>query len=72
MTKYHDPNSCNACGALSNCLTHESYEEGMLLEAETECTVCGFQDYWAYGEFQSGSEGGGNCETYNFPLDPSE
>lgn len=65
MTEYHNPNSCNKCSG-ENKIISESYEQGSLSEAKTKCSFCGFEDYWAFGFFQSGSEMISKCETYNF------
>lgn len=65
MTDYHCPESCNKCRGFNKYLKVDT-GGGYLIEAETECTICGFKDYWAYGFFESGSEMVSNCETYNF------
>lgn len=57
--------SCNKCGGANN-ITPKSMEGTIVCEAETECTHCGFKDYWAYGYFQSGSEIIGKSEKYSF------
>ena len=65
MTDYHNPESCNKCKG-DNILIDEIYDVGSLCEAKTKCSKCGFEDYWAYGFFESGSMMKSNCETYNF------
>jgi len=62
---YHNPNSCNNCRG-PNELDERSSDNGILYEARTKCTRCGFEDYWAHGWFESGSEMVSNCETYSF------
>jgi hypothetical protein len=63
MTVYHRPESCNRCRG-TNAFIRPSYDSGRLHETQTKCTVCGFEDYWAYGFFESGSEIISKCETY--------
>ncbi len=63
--EYHDPSSCNKCKG-NNEFIKEVYDSGILHEAETRCETCGFQDYWAYGFFESGSEMVSNCRKYSF------
>lgn len=63
MTEYHIVTSCNNCKG-ENELIAPSYEDGHLHETVTKCIECGFEDYWAYGYFQSGSEMVSNCEKY--------
>jgi len=65
MTDYHNPDSCNKCKGYNE-FTNEVYINGFISEAKTKCSICGFEDYWAYGFFESGSEMKSNCETYNF------
>lgn len=65
MTDYHNPDSCNKCQGENKLLNYVFYD-GFMHEAETECTKCGFKDYWAHGFFESGSEMKSNCKTYNF------
>lgn len=66
MTKYHVPESCNRCGVLANKLTCVSHCEGQIEEAKTSCDLCGFEDYWAYGWFESGSYMESKCARYSF------
>ena len=37
-----------------------------MLEAKTICSECGFEDYWAYGWFESGQDMISNCEKYSY------
>lgn len=60
--QYHRIDSCNKCGGL-NRVTFGSEHTG---EASTKCTECGFEDYWAYGYFESGGSMESNCATYSF------
>jgi hypothetical protein len=61
--EYHDPESCNKCGLMSNRYLRGAFHEG---EIETKCTACGHHDYWAYGFFESGSYMVSQCSTYSF------
>lgn len=53
-TTYDDMNSCNACGG-DNCndVTVRDTVEGIICEVDTRCKLCGNEDYWAYGTFES-------------------
>lgn len=62
-TEYHIPASCNKCGEI-NAVDWVSQIEGHLCEAKTKCESCGFQDYWAYGFFESSQEMKGKCKKY--------
>jgi hypothetical protein len=64
-TKYHCYTSCNKCSG-DNEINIRSTDNGVVSECETKCNVCGFNDYWAYGWYESGSEMDSNCKTYNF------
>lgn len=70
MVKYHEPMSCNKCGKGRNeFLGLPVTIEGRLCETRTKCQVCGFEDYWAYGFFESSGELDGiesKCDTYEF------
>ena len=66
--KYHDPDSCNKCSG-QNRIIETSFEGGIMSEAKTKCTECGFEDYWAYGWFESGAEIESKCKTYSFNHD---
>lgn len=65
MTDYHNPDSCNKCKG-QNIFIKEIYDNAFLCEVQTKCSECGFEDYWAYGFFESSTEMKSNCETYNF------
>jgi hypothetical protein len=65
MTKYHIPESCNKCQGENNFI-NPYYEETGLYETRTKCKQCGFEDYWAYGFFESSSKMTSNCKTYSF------
>jgi len=61
-TEYHNVESCNKCAGKNT--VHTVAFEICLHEAETVCNDCGFQDYWAYGFFASGSVMVSNCRKY--------
>ena len=61
--QYHNPDSCNKCKGV-NAFIRPSYDSGLLHETQTRCESCGFEDYWAYGYFESGTEMESNCEKY--------
>ena len=63
-TEFHKVSSCNKCKG-TNTIYNEVYESAHLHEASTKCEDCGFDDYWAYGFFESGAEMASNCETYS-------
>ena len=65
MIKYHNPDSCNKCKG-KNDVDITAFDEGHMSEAKTECLDCGFNDFWAYGFFESGEDMGTNCKTYSF------
>lgn len=54
---YDSMRSCNRCGANKNKILIKDSIESIICECETTCTVCGFEDYWAYGFFESGQDG---------------
>ena len=62
--QYDDPDYCNKCGEKSNDILGNCYDSSHLCEATTKCTICGFEDYWAYGFFESGSEIAGKARKY--------
>ena len=64
MSEYHNINSCNKCKG-GNLTSRESFIDWHICEAVTKCSECGFDDYWAYGFFESGSEMESNCEKYS-------
>lgn len=62
--KYHVPETCNKCGNRSNEFIAPSYEGCHFHETNTVCQYCGFEDYWAYGYFESGTEMVSKCKEY--------
>lgn len=62
---YDNPGSCNECGekTTQNVI---AYDEYVPCEMNTKCIVCGFEDYWAYGIYESSSEMKGKCKKYSF------
>ncbi len=44
--------TCNRCSEVND-VTPESIEGYVICEAHTKCSKCGFEDYWAYGNFES-------------------
>ena len=50
--KYDKKEICNSCGA-HNEVKQIDGENGVVYECETICKSCGFEDYWAFGFFQS-------------------
>ena len=55
MSKYHNKHVCTECGGI-NSFVKPSIDEIGIYETATKCDDCGFEDYWAYGFFQSLSE----------------
>lgn len=49
---YDNMHTCPICGGDNN-VDPKDFEGGQVSEAYTECTVCGFKDYWAFGYFES-------------------
>lgn len=49
---YDDKEVCQDCGG-SNTFTNCHTDGDHLSEVDTECSVCGRKDYWAYGFFLS-------------------
>lgn len=66
MVYYDDYYSCNSCGSLNNTnkIIYEDYY--LVCEVDTTCSVCGFNDYWAYGFFESRNDGFNKSEKYSF------
>ena len=67
-SEYDVMTSCNKCSG------HNNYNAAALdgytvLEAFTVCSVCGFQDYWAYGAFESHLDGFNKSEKYTTEQD---
>lgn len=55
--------SCNRCGG-SNEYYISSCTRSYIEECKTKCQDCGFEDYWAYGFFESGQRGYNQSEKY--------
>lgn len=64
-TKYHVAESCNRCAGVNEMINPAIDERGVY-ESKTKCKDCGFDDYWAYGFFESSSEMESKCATYSF------
>lgn len=62
--KYHNIYTCNKCGKENLVTKVVDSCEGYVSEAETECYLCGFLDYWGYGFFESSTRGYNKCEKY--------
>lgn len=63
--KYHNMNSCNACGhPSSNSVIVVDTISSYISEARTACQVCGHEDYWAYGFFESSQDMESKCLKY--------
>lgn len=60
---YHEPSTCNRCGGMNEIKIKECIEHTMC-EAETKCQSCKFEDYWAYGYFESSQIGLDFCKKY--------
>ena len=52
MNTYGIREKCNKCGGIND-FSNKIFEESLVLECDTKCRDCGFEDYWAYGQFQS-------------------
>lgn len=61
--KYQTYQTCNKCGG-DNKIDPVDSIESYICEAETECTECGFKDYWAYGFFESLQDGYNSASRY--------
>lgn len=57
--KYQNPYTCNKCRGENS--VSSNLREG---ESKTKCKGCGFDDFWAYGFFESSQEMVGNAKTY--------
>ena len=64
MTDYHVVTSCNKCTGVNE-LIKQSFDSGHLHESSTKCKECGFEDYWAHGFFESGTDMVSKCKTYS-------
>lgn len=63
VNEYSVITSCNKCGG-KNSYNVKSVDGYTTCEAETHCTICDFQDYWAYGTFESGKDGFNASQKY--------
>lgn len=60
---FHDSSTCNKCGG-RNDETPTDIVAYQVSECETVCRDCGFEDYWAYGFFESSDRGYDSCKKY--------
>ena len=63
VNEYHNYNSCNKCGKDNDWLI-TSVLDSQVAECHTTCNHCGFEDYWAYGWYESGQDGYNSCSKY--------
>jgi len=63
--KYHRLDSCNKCGG-DNRSKPTAFDDDFVSEAKTECQDCGFEDFWAYGFYESSEEIISKCKTYSY------
>ena len=54
---YDSMRSCNKCGSNKNTIVVRDSIESTICECDTKCSICGFEDYWAYGFFESRQDG---------------
>lgn len=64
MVEYDSVGFCNRCRA-KNEVVYTTYGRTPE-EASTKCTVCEFEDYWAYGFFESRSYGYNKGKKYSY------
>ena len=64
--EYHCVGSCNKCIGSNSVEITDTLDGHTMLEAKTVCSECGFEDYWAYGWFESGQDMISNCEKYSY------
>lgn len=65
MNSYDELGSCNKCGGMNNEVVEVvAIDGGYVSECTTKCRDCGFEDYWAYGHFESGTEMKGKSKKY--------
>lgn len=57
-------NSCNKCGGDNEVTVTDTLDGHTITEASTKCDDCGFEDYWAYGWYESGQDGYNSCGKY--------
>lgn len=62
--KYHNMDSCNKCKGSNLIVKVVDSVNGHISECETRCESCGFDDYWAYGFFDSSQFMESNCKRY--------
>lgn len=65
LVQYHRYTSCNKCGE-ENAYTVTDSLDGHVHTCKTECKVCGFEDYWCQGFYESSRYMKSNCEKYSF------
>lgn len=63
--QYHVLGSCNNCRSRNTDVEMISIDGGSISEARLYCNSCGFEDYWAYGFYESGQDMESNCEKYD-------
>lgn len=63
--QYDDPGYCNRCGAKGVTHTKPVYDSNIMCEVYTKCNACGFEDFWAYGFFESNEEMVGKARKYS-------
>ena len=64
--EYHCVGSCNKCKGSNSVEITDTLDGHTVLEAKTACSDCGFEDYWAYGWFESGQDMISKCEKYSY------
>lgn len=64
--EYDDSWSCNNCSGDNEITKIVDTLNGYMCECETKCNECGFEDYWAYGRFESGQYIVSKCKKYSF------
>ena len=52
MSGYDNHNICKACGSLNH-IGVVTTDGGYVSECNTQCTCCLYEDYWAYGFYNS-------------------
>lgn len=63
--EYHCYDSCNKCRGANDVTTVDTTNY-QISECRTKCKDCGFEDYWAYGFFESSQDMESKCQTYSF------
>ena len=51
MKSYEDKNKCLKCGEI-NLIFVECKEFGVMMECSTVCSKCGYENFWAHGNYQ--------------------